>query len=110
MGIHNEPGNRRLSPVPPLNELIPQLLEHLLSTTDPERSFLPFKGKNSATPDKVVLLVNNLGGTSELELGAIAKEATKGLESAGVKVERVLAGTFMVRNLPTATEFELCRY
>ncbi len=98
LGIHNEPGNRRLSPVPPLHELIPQLLEHLLSTTDPERSFLPFKGKNSATQDKVVLLVNNLGGTSELELGAIVKEATKGLENAGVKVERVLAGTFMVSN------------
>ncbi|KAI0788772.1 dihydroxyacetone kinase [Abortiporus biennis] len=103
MGIHNEPGNRRLSPVPSLKELIPQLLEHLLSTSDPERSFLPFKGKNASEEekDRVVLLVNNLGGTSELELGAIVKEATKGLESEGVIVERVIAGTFMTSlNMP----------
>ena len=97
MGIHNEPGNRRVSPVPPLNNLIPQLLEHLLSTSDPERSFLPFKGKGNG--DKVVLLVNNLGGTSELELGAIVKESVKGLKEAGVEVVRVLSGTFMVSPL-----------
>ena len=62
MGIHNEPGARRLSPIPPLHELIPQLIENLTSTSDPDRSFVPFKGRG----DRVVLLVNNLGGTSEL--------------------------------------------
>ena len=93
MGIHNEPGARRLSPVPPLNDLIPQLVEDLISTTDPDRSFVPFKGKG----DKVVLLVNNLGGTSELEMGAVIAEAKKDLVARGVKVERVISGTFMVR-------------
>lgn len=93
MGIHNEPGARRLSPVPPLNELIPQLVENLTSTSDPDRSFVPFKGKG----DKVVLLVNNLGGTSELEMGAVVAEAKKDLAARGVKVERVISGTFMVR-------------
>ena len=93
MGIHNEPGARRLSPVPPLNDLIPQLVEDLISTTDPDRSFVPFKGKG----DKVVLLVNNLGGTSELEMGAVVAEAKKDLVARGVKVERVISGTFMVR-------------
>ena len=93
MGIHNEPGNRRVSPVPPLNELIPQLVENLISTSDPDRSFVPFKGKG----DKVVAMVNNLGGTSELELGAISGEVKKTLAAKGIKVERVLAGTFMVR-------------
>lgn len=92
MGIHNEPGARRVSPVPPLNELIPQLIENLTSTSDPERSFVPFTGKG----DRVVLLVNNLGGTSELEMGAISREAKKDLASRGIKVERVIAGTFMV--------------
>ena len=33
MGIHNEPGNRRLSPVPPLGDLVKQLLENVMSTT-----------------------------------------------------------------------------
>ena len=92
MGIHNEPGNRRLSPVPPLNELVKQLLENVMSTTDPERPFIPFKGKG----DKVVLLVNNLGGVSELELGGLVREAVKGLQDRGATVERVIAGTLMV--------------
>ncbi|EMD38913.1 hypothetical protein CERSUDRAFT_81702 [Gelatoporia subvermispora B] len=96
MGIHNEPGNRRLSPVPPLHELVPQLVDALTSTTDPERSFLPFKGN-----DRIVLLVNNLGGTSELELGGIVGEARKVFEARGVVIERVLAGTFMTSlNMP----------
>ena len=93
MGIHNEPGARRISPVPPLKELVPILVNDLTSTTDPERSFVPFKGKG----DSVVLLVNNLGGTSELELGAIAREAKKDLASRGITIERVITGTFMVR-------------
>lgn len=94
MGIHNEPGNRRLRPVPPLNELIPQLVENLTSTTDPDRSFVPFTGKG----DKVVLMVNNLGGTSELEMAAIVSETTKDLARRNIGVERVLSGTFMVRH------------
>ena len=93
MGIHNEPGARRLSPIPPLSELIPELVENLISTSDPDRSFVPFKGAG----DRVVLLVNNLGGTSELEMGAVVAEARKGLAARGVQVERAIAGTFMVR-------------
>ncbi|KAI0820335.1 dihydroxyacetone kinase [Trametes gibbosa] len=92
MGIHNEPGNRRVSPVPALKDLLPQLVDFLTVTTDPERSFIPFK--NDGT-DRVVLLVNNLGGVSELELPGVVAEARRVLEAKGVKVERVLAGTFM---------------
>lgn len=92
MGIHNEPGAKRLSPVPPLSDLIPQLIDTLTSTTDPDRSFVPFTGSG----DRVVLLVNNLGGTSELEMGAVLAEAKKDLAKRGLKVERAIAGTFMV--------------
>lgn len=84
MGIHNEPGARRVSPVPPLSTLIPELVDNLISTSDPDRSFVPFTGKN----DRVVLLVNNLGGTSELEMGAIVNEAKKSLAARGLTVER----------------------
>ncbi|KAI0084466.1 Dak1 domain-containing protein [Irpex rosettiformis] len=97
LGIHNEPGARRISPVPPLCELIPMLVTNLISTTDPDRSFVPFKGKG----DRVVLLVNNLGGTSELELGAIVREAEKVLVARDITVERIIAGTFMTSlNMP----------
>ncbi|KAI0923967.1 hypothetical protein AcV5_009354 [Taiwanofungus camphoratus] len=98
MGIHNEPGNRRLKPTPPLKELVPQLLELLTDTEDKERSFLPFKGQGQ---DRVVLLVNNLGGTSELELSGVVREVRRDLEWRGIKVERVLSGTFMTSlNMP----------
>lgn len=93
MGIHNESGNKRLSPVPSLHDLTQQLLDLLLTTTDPERSFLNVKGSG----DEVVLLVNNLGGLSELEIAAIVREVERGLGGRKVKVQRVLAGTFMVR-------------
>ncbi|KAG6902329.1 hypothetical protein C0995_001366 [Termitomyces sp. Mi166 len=96
MGIHNESGNRRLSPNPPLKELIPHLLDLLMSTSDPERSFLPFQSHKGK--DEVVVMVNNLGGVSELELGAIAKEVHTTLHARGVIVHRILSGTFMERS------------
>lgn len=95
MGIHNETGHTRLSPIPPLHKLVERLLSLIISTSDPERSFLPFKNDGS---DEIVLLVNNLGGLSELELGAIAGEAVKQLDGR-MKIHRVLVGTFMVHAL-----------
>ena len=92
MGIHNEPGFSRLSPIPPLKDLANQLLTLITSTNDPERSFLPFKNDGS---DEVVLLVNNLGGLSELELGGVTTAALQALEGK-VSIKRVLSGTFMV--------------
>lgn len=100
MGIHNESGHKRVSPIPPLSELLPQLLDLLTSTSDPERSFVPFKGK-----DNVVLLVNNLGALSELELGAITGAARKALDARGFTTCRVLAGSFMVSFYNISTPF-----
>lgn len=91
MGIHNESGHQTISPTPPLSELIPRLIDMITSTSDPERSFVPFKGQ-----DNVVLLVNNLGGLSELELGGIVGEARNALDARGIKTLRVLSGSFMV--------------
>ncbi|KAI6016019.1 dihydroxyacetone kinase [Pisolithus microcarpus] len=98
LGIHNESGNSRISPIPPLNKLVPDLLQLITSTTDPERAFVPFRNDGN---DEVVLLVNNLGGLSELELGAIVNETKRALDHQRIKVRRVLAGTFMTSlNMP----------
>ncbi|KAH6915961.1 dihydroxyacetone kinase 1 [Coprinopsis sp. MPI-PUGE-AT-0042] len=96
MGIHNEAGNSKESPLPSLSGLITKLLEYLTSKTDPERSFLSFqKG------DEVVLMVNNLGGVSPLELTGIVAEARKQLVSRGFKLARILCGTYMTSlNMP----------
>jgi dihydroxyacetone kinase len=95
MGIHNEAGAQRVSPVPPLNELVQILLDLLLSQSDPERAFLPTQGSGE---DNVVLLVNNLGGVSELELAGIAREVVTALAGRGVSVQRLISGTFMVHH------------
>uniref|UniRef100_A0A4X1VLB8 Triokinase/FMN cyclase n=1 Tax=Sus scrofa TaxID=9823 RepID=A0A4X1VLB8_PIG len=47
------------------------------------------------TGSSVVLMVNNLGGLSYLELGIIADAAVRFLEGRGVKIARALVGTFM---------------
>jgi len=67
------------------------MLSHCLSTTDTDRTFLHI------TPqDEIVLLVNNLGGVSPLELSGITNEVVEQLGSGyGIKPVRILAGTFM---------------
>lgn len=58
-----------MSPFPLIEDLISQLLTLLCDQNDPERAFVKF-GKN----DDTVLLVNNYGGLSNLELGALTQE------------------------------------
>lgn len=92
-GIHNEPGHQRSSPIPKLNKLVEEMVEMLTNPDDSERSFLPFKHDKK---DRIVLMVNNLGGTGELEMGAIAAAAILELQRRGFTIDRVLVGTFMV--------------
>ncbi|KAG8760157.1 Dihydroxyacetone kinase 2 [Serendipita sp. 396] len=98
MGIHNEPGHRKSSPIPPLNTLVEEMVEMLTSTSDPERSFLDLKHDKE---DCIVLMVNNLGGTSELELAALAGAAVLEVKRRGFVIDRILIGTFMTSlNMP----------
>jgi triose/dihydroxyacetone kinase / FAD-AMP lyase (cyclizing) len=91
MGIHNEPGVKRLSSIPTSTSLATQLLSLLLNKSDPDRSFVPFNPS-----DETVLMVNNLGSISNLELSAFAGIAVDQLESTyGIKPTRVYVGTFM---------------
>nr|WPS94671.1 triose/dihydroxyacetone kinase / FAD-AMP lyase [Naematelia aurantialba] len=90
MGIHNEPGTSKL-PLTQISALVSDMLSRITDTTDKDRAFLPFRGAG----DEVVLLVNNLGAISELELGGITNEATKWLAEKKIKLRRVLAGTYM---------------
>ncbi|GAA5831207.1 hypothetical protein JCM3766R1_002968 [Sporobolomyces carnicolor] len=98
MGIHNEPGIRKVSPVPSAEKLVDEFLSTITDTEDKERSFLPFQNDGK---DEVVLLVNNLGGLPELELGIVVKEAAEWLERKHITVQRAIAGSFMTSlNLP----------
>ncbi|KAK9473261.1 Dak1 domain-containing protein [Dipodascopsis tothii] len=92
LGIHNEAGCQRLSPIPPLPSLVTSLLDQLLDQNDKDRAYVDFSDAES-----VVLMVNNLGGLSPLELGAISAETLKQL-SARTDIrypDRVATGTYM---------------
>ncbi|TYJ57598.1 hypothetical protein B9479_001680 [Cryptococcus floricola] len=97
MGIHNEPGTSKLD-LSTVANLVSHMLTQITDTKDKDRSFVPF---NNDGTDEVVLLVNNLGAISELELGGITNEAAKWLQANNIKLRRVLAGTYMTSlNMP----------
>ncbi|KAF1735295.1 Dihydroxyacetone kinase 1 [Beauveria bassiana] len=88
MGIHNEPGceKARLA----LPQLVARMLAQLLDGSDKDRAFL------TVNSNEVVLLINNLGGVSVLEMGGITAEVVAQLRAAyGIRPVRVIAGTFM---------------
>lgn len=74
MGIHNETGARRLSPRPDSIAIINLMLDYLLSQDDEDRAFVDFDGA-----ENVVLMVNNLGALSVLELSAITLSVSQQL-------------------------------
>ncbi|XP_075357964.1 triokinase/FMN cyclase isoform X3 [Mycteria americana] len=87
LGIHGEAGVRRMKMLP-ADEAVETMLAHM---TDPSNaSRLPLSPGAS-----VVLVVNNLGGLSCLELGIVAGAAVRCLESRGVHIARALVGSFM---------------
>jgi len=88
MGIHNEQGSGREKA--DLPELVKKMLKQLLDQEDKDRAFL------NVNSNEVVLLINNLGGVSVLELGGITAEVVSQLEkSYNIKPVRILAGTYM---------------
>ena len=62
-------GCRKISPIPSLESLVKEMLGALLDRNDEDRSFIKFRHG-----DEVVLLMNNFGGISGLEMGAIVQE------------------------------------
>ncbi|XP_045430015.1 triokinase/FMN cyclase isoform X2 [Pipistrellus kuhlii] len=87
LGIHGEAGVRRMK-MAPADEIVRLMLDHMTNTSNV--SHVSVQAGSS-----VVLVVNNLGGLSVLELGIVADAAIRTLESRGVKVARALVGTFM---------------
>ncbi|KAH0547519.1 hypothetical protein FGG08_000244 [Glutinoglossum americanum] len=89
MGIHNEPGSHRVRAELP--QIVKAMLAQLLDLSDEDRAFLEINAE-----DNVVLLINNLGGVSVLELGGITAEiATQLKVDYSIEPVRVLTGTYM---------------
>ncbi len=82
IGIHGEPGRRRV-PLAPAREVAEMLVEPILSD-------LSFSGG-----DGVICFVNGLGATPLLELYVVYAEVAALLDKAGVGVARSLVGPYM---------------
>ncbi|SPQ21343.1 87ec389b-72fe-4f1f-bfb6-35a73704d50d [Thermothielavioides terrestris] len=76
-GIHNEPAQQEISPFPSVEDVVDRCLRLLCDPADTERAFVDF----SNVDDSIVLLVNNYGGLSNLELGALTDEVLRQLEA-----------------------------
>jgi dihydroxyacetone kinase-like protein len=82
IGIHGEPGRRRVK-VAPAREVAEMLVEPVLSDLD-------FTGG-----DGVIAFVNGMGGTPLIELYVMFAEVNAVLEKAGVRIARSLVGSYM---------------
>ncbi|KAK0040544.1 bifunctional ATP-dependent dihydroxyacetone kinase/FAD-AMP lyase (cyclizing) [Biomphalaria pfeifferi] len=87
LGVHGEAGVRRMK-IQTAREAVKTMMDHM-------------RNPNTSTHidvkqgDRVALMVNNLGGTSVLEMNIVAKEAISYLEDIEVSVDRAYCGTFM---------------
>ena len=67
------------------------MLRYMLDPSDKDRAFLQLNKS-----DDTVLLVNNLGGVSPLEMGGITAEVVNQLsQTYSIKPVRILSGTYM---------------
>ncbi|KAK6455612.1 dihydroxyacetone kinase [Scheffersomyces xylosifermentans] len=89
LGIHNEPGHR-VKPSPSIDELVNDLFKKLLSPKDEERHYVDF----DLEKDDYVLLINNLGGTSSLELYTVTEHIVR-LLPFSKKPKRILISDFV---------------
>jgi dihydroxyacetone kinase-like protein len=82
VGIHGEPGRRRVK-LSSADDIAAELTGAILKDLSPRRG------------QEVILLVNGFGGTPALELYVMVHAARKLLVSAGVKVVRHLTGSYV---------------
>ncbi|KAL8703200.1 MAG: hypothetical protein Q9201_003619 [Fulgogasparrea decipioides] len=88
MGIHNEPGCEKVKT--DLPGLLKIMLAQMLDQNDKDRAYVKVK-----EGDDIVLLINNFGGTSNLELSAVTAETVGQLErDYGLRPKRIISGTF----------------
>jgi triose/dihydroxyacetone kinase / FAD-AMP lyase (cyclizing) len=84
LGIHGEPGATKLDSIPKADELVGTMLDKALASIPPSASL------------DVALLVNNLGGLSNLEMGIVTNSALKHLNGKGaIRVKRLISGPLM---------------
>jgi dihydroxyacetone kinase len=89
MGIHNEEGAEKVKMN--LQQLVERMLGMMLDKKDTDRAFLDWSPQ-----DEWVLMINNLGGVSGLEMGGLVAEVSRQLQEPWrIKPKRTLSGTYI---------------
>jgi len=82
IGIHGEPGRERIK-IEPADAIVDRILAPIVDD-------VPF-----ASGDRVLLFVNGLGGTPQVELYIVFRRAAEALAERGITVSRTLVGNFV---------------
>jgi dihydroxyacetone kinase len=82
LGIHGEPGVEKVA-LGPADELVDKILSRIT------------EAKVLHPGDRAILLINNLGATTPMELAVVARRSLRQLRSHGLMIERVYSGVFM---------------
>jgi phosphoenolpyruvate---glycerone phosphotransferase subunit DhaK len=82
VGIHGEPGRTRMK-LKPVDEIVALLMDPIL--TD-----IPYK-----SGDEVLMFVNGLGGTPQIELYIVYRKAEELAKKAGLKIVRSFVGSYI---------------
>jgi len=82
VGIHGEPGRRRVK-LMPADDIAAEMVEAIVGDLE------------VAADDEALLLVNGFGGTPAMELYVMYNAARRLLEKAGVRVTRSLVGNYV---------------
>jgi len=81
VGIHGEPGRRRVA-LKPASEIAEEMVEAICESLQP------------ASGDEVLLFVNGMGGTPAMELYLVYHAAAQLCEARGLKIARSLVGNY----------------
>jgi dihydroxyacetone kinase-like protein len=81
IGIHGEPGRERIK-LEPADAIVDRMLAPILDDIPHDRG------------DKVLLFVNGMGGTPQVELYIVFRRAAEVLAERGIEVTRTLVGNF----------------
>ncbi|XP_077144119.1 triokinase/FMN cyclase [Ranitomeya variabilis] len=87
LGIHGEAGVQRYKMMS-CDEVVKIMIDHMTDPASKSRVDL-------RSGDSIILIVNNLGGLSCLELQIVASSAVRLLEGRGLHIERAMSGSFM---------------
>lgn len=96
LGIHGEPGIRRIA-LDSADRIADELVQAIVAAHQLKAN------------ERAAVLINNLGATTAMELAIFARRALRSLESRGLEIERVYAGSFMTSLDATGVSLSILR-